>query len=374
MASTAVKKDYVSHHMPVARVTDTIRAIKGVSKPMELPSDVYTTTEAPKVSRQMTTSRKIAAGIIFASHVFGLIGVYQMLTMPGLMGLKCFMGCMLIYVLTGTTGVTAGVHRLWAHRSYKAKWPARLILAFYNTIANQSSIYHWAIEHRVHHRHVDTDADPHNINRGFFFAHMGWLFAPRTDAFAAARKEIDDSDLRADPIVMFQDRHYAWLSILLCYVMPTILGAPFVGGSYWKAFCIFAMFRWTLTLHVTWTVNSVAHTFGTRPYRPEEKATEFAPVSFFSGGEGWHNYHHAFPWDYAASETSADIFWRFNLARFWIDSFAALGWVHDRKVQRNVWGVPLTCPGEAPVPAGAHGHSHGHHGAHAAPAVAEAKQ
>jgi stearoyl-CoA desaturase (delta-9 desaturase) len=352
MSSVAVKRDYVSHHMPVARVTDALRTLKG-DKDLgaEIPSNLYTTTESPKTSRGMTTSRKIAAAIIIGAHLFGVVGIYQMLTMPGFLGLKCFMTCMLMYVLTGTTGVTAGVHRLWAHRSYKAKWPARLILALCNTIANQSSIYHWAIEHRVHHRHVDTDADPHNINRGFFYAHMGWLFCPRSDAFAAARKEIDDSDLRADAIVMFQDRHYSWLSVLLSFVAPTIVGGYALGGAYFQAWCIFAMFRWCWTLHVTWTVNSVAHTFGTRPYRPNERATEFAPVSFFSGGEGWHNYHHAFPWDYAASETGGDVYWRFNLARMWIDLFAALGWVSDRKIQRNVWGVEISSPEEAPMPA-----------------------
>eukprot|EP00461_Guttulinopsis_vulgaris_P009880 UN09951 len=79
---------------------------------------------------------------------------------------------------------------------------------FMNSIANQGSILQWATDHRIHHVHVDTDADPHNINRGFFFAHMGWLFAPRTDAWAEAKKEIVVKDLQEDPVVAIQDKYY----------------------------------------------------------------------------------------------------------------------------------------------------------------------
>ncbi|XP_018058472.1 PREDICTED: acyl-CoA desaturase-like [Atta colombica] len=82
------------------------------------------------------------------------------------------------FVALGTAamiGVTAGTHRLWSHRSYKAKWPMRLILMIFQTIAFQDTIYQWARDHRVHHKFTDTDADPYNARRGFFFSHIGWL-------------------------------------------------------------------------------------------------------------------------------------------------------------------------------------------------------
>lgn len=419
--ATATKKDYVSHHLPMKMVKNFVSDKDNktsIAEPV-----VYTTTPNPAVTRKMTFSRKIAAGLIVLGHFITLWCIYDLcFNLPLKSAINWFLATWFTHFFTGISGITAGAHRLWAHRAYKAKLPARLILAFCNSVANQSSILHWAMEHRVHHRHVDTDADPHNINRGFWHCHMGWLFVPRTDAFAAARKEIDDSDLKADPVVYYQDKYYAFFGPVCCYVIPGLLGLYF-GGDYWRGVAYMGFFRWVITLHITWCVNSVAHTFGTRPYRPDEKATEIAPVSFFSGGtylysfcaffshyfclacynqrflslnyvvtcilylvswilfcflsyshvslfpifilfscyitgEGWHNYHHAFPWDYAASEDRTDIFWRYNVARTWIDTFAKLGWVYDRKVQRNAWGTPISTPEEATVPADFKPHSH----------------
>ena len=350
-AGVPAKKDYVSHHLP----NRTINAYVGDDKKQT----TYTSSAAPKSTRGMTAPRLIAAGLIIIGHIVSVFCIYDLIFNLDMTGRFQWFGLtFLLHFLTGVPGITAGVHRLWAHRSYKAKWPARLILAICNTVANQSSILHWAVEHRVHHRHSDTDADPHNITRGFFYCHMGWLFTPRTDAFIAARREIDDSDLKADPIVYYQDKYYPLLGPLFCHVLPGFIGSGLMD-DYWRGVAYLGFFRWIITLHITWCVNSVAHTFGTRPYRPNEKPTEIAPVSFFSGGEGWHNYHHAFPWDYAATEDRTDIFWRYNVARAWIDAFALIGWVTERKVQRNAYGVPLSRPEEAPVPADFH-HSHSH--------------
>ena len=86
----------------------------------------------------------------------------------------------------GALGITAGVHRLWAHKAYKAGFPLRILLMIFNSIANQGTIYHWARDHRVHHKCSETPADPHNALRGFFFAHMGWLLVdkdPRVKQF-----------------------------------------------------------------------------------------------------------------------------------------------------------------------------------------------
>lgn len=344
----APKKDYISHHFPVNRYLDTDAVKSSDSKQNDLIH--FTTTPNPKSSKPMNLSRKIAAGLITVAHIFTLYMVYDLIfNVGGWLGFKWFAATYILYVVTGTMGITAGVHRLWSHRSYKANLPARLILGLANTIANQGSIIHWSAEHRVHHIHVDTDADPHNIRRGFFFAHMGWLFAPRTDAFVAARKTVDLSDLYADPVAYYQNKYYAYLSILCCYVLPTIVGYYFTGEVL-RSFTCLAMARWVITLHVTWNVNSVAHLFGDRPYDPKAEAREIRLVSIFSGGEGWHNYHHAVPWDYAATEDALDLTWRFNLARFWIDMFAVIGWTYDRKIQRNVKRYPLENPEESSVP------------------------
>lgn len=104
----------------------------------------------------------------------------------------------------GGFGITAGAHRLWGHRSYKAKWPLRLILIIANTIAFQKSVFYWVRDHRVHHKFNETDADPHNAKRGLFFSHVGWLLCRKHPEVFAKGKTLDMSDLYADPIVMFQ--------------------------------------------------------------------------------------------------------------------------------------------------------------------------
>ncbi|CAN0547966.1 unnamed protein product, partial [Laminaria digitata] len=86
------------------------------------------------------------------------------------------------YYNNSGVGITGGVHRLWAHRSYDAHWSVRVFMMLINSMANQGSIYHWSRDHRVHHKHSETDADPHNAKRGFFFAHMGWLYVKKHPA------------------------------------------------------------------------------------------------------------------------------------------------------------------------------------------------
>jgi stearoyl-CoA desaturase (delta-9 desaturase) len=103
-------------------------------------------------------------------------------------------------------GVTAGAHRLWAHRTYKAKLPLRILLAIGQTIALQNDIHEWVRDHRVHHKFTDTDADPHNSTRGFFFSHMGWLMVKKHKDVFIKGKTVDMSDVESDPVVRFQQK------------------------------------------------------------------------------------------------------------------------------------------------------------------------
>lgn len=91
---------------------------------------------------------------------------------------KTLLFAFILWPISGL-GITGGVHRLWAHRSYEAHWSVRFFLMLANSIANQGSIFHWARDHRVHHKHSETDADPHNATRGFFYAHIGWLLVKK---------------------------------------------------------------------------------------------------------------------------------------------------------------------------------------------------
>lgn len=108
--------------------------------------------------------------------------------------------------MAASQGVTAGAHRLWAHRTYKAKLPLRILLAILQTVAFQNHIYEWVRDHRLHHKYTDTDADPHNATRGFFFSHIGWLMLKKHKDVKEKGKNLDCSDLLEDPVVRFQKK------------------------------------------------------------------------------------------------------------------------------------------------------------------------
>ena len=189
-------------------------------------------------------------------------------------------------------GITVGVHRLWSHRSYSASFPVRMFLMLCNSIANQGSIYHWARDHRVHHKYSETDADPHNAMRGFFFAHMGWLYVKKHPEVIRAGKELDFSDLHEDPVVMFQKKLDPFFTLYMCFVFPAQIAVKFWGESFWPAFFVAGALRYMMVLHFTWLVNSAAHLYGDHPYDVVSYPSENPYVSFFAVGEGWHNWHH----------------------------------------------------------------------------------
>lgn len=225
-------------------------------------------------------------------------------------------------------GITAGAHRLWAHRSYKAKLPLRIVLIVLNTIAFQDCALHWARDHRVHHKYSETDADPHNATRGFFFSHIGWLLCKKHPDVVAKGRTIDISDLRADPVLRFQRKYYHLLMPLMCFVMPTVLPVLAWNETWSNAWHIATMFRWTLLLNATWLVNSAAHIWGNKPYDRSINPSNNMAVAAFALGEGYHNYHHVFPWDYKTAELGN---YRMNTTTAFIDLFARIGWAYDLK-------------------------------------------
>ncbi|RZC32996.1 FA desaturase domain containing protein [Asbolus verrucosus] len=233
-------------------------------------------------------------------------------------------------------GITAGAHRLWAHRSYKAKLPLKLILCFFQTLALQTPIYDWVRDHRVHHKYVDTDADPHNATRGFFFSHMGWLLIKKHNDVVTKGKNVDLSDLRADSVVMFQKKYHKIAAPFLCLLLPALVPWYFFEEKFYVSWCTACVLRYVLSLHATWAVNSAAHMWGNKPYDKDIKPTENLAVAVFAFGEGWHNYHHVFPWDYKTGELGG---YRTNITTAFIDLMAKLGWAYERKCQ--IFGKPF---------------------------------
>ncbi|KAL0132478.1 hypothetical protein PUN28_000318 [Cardiocondyla obscurior] len=158
-------------------------------------------------------------------HLGALYGVYLSFTSAKLLTVAF---AILLYQLSGL-GITAGAHRLWAHRSYKAKWPLQLLLVIMNTIAFQDAAIDWARDHRVHHKYSETDADPHNAKRGFFFSHIGWLLCRKHPEVKAKGKNIDLSDLESDPILAFQKRYEKFVNIDLRNNLSNLRNNSFLG-------------------------------------------------------------------------------------------------------------------------------------------------
>ncbi|KAK4303429.1 hypothetical protein Pmani_024550 [Petrolisthes manimaculis] len=241
------------------------------------------------------------------------------------------------FMLVGMSalGITMGAHRLWAHRSYKAKFPLRFVLAVFQTIAFQNHIYEWARDHRVHHKHSETDADPHNARRGFFFSHMGWLMYKKHPDVITKGRKLDMSDLERDLVVRFQRKYYLPLVLLLCFVVPAVIPWLFWGEHIVNALMVAAFLRYALVLHFTWTVNSLAHWVGIKPYDKHIYPSQNKIVTALTFGEGWHNYHHVFPWDYKTSEFGG--FTEFNFTSFIIETCCFFGLAYDLTTVSKNW-------------------------------------
>jgi stearoyl-CoA desaturase (delta-9 desaturase) len=240
----------------------------------------------------------------------------------------------ILYVLNGL-GITAGAHRLWAHRSYKAHGIFRFFLMLCNAMANQGTIFHWSRDHRVHHKYSDTPADPHDSGRGFFFAHMGWLLVKKDPRVIKAGENLNYDDLWADWTVVLQEKLNPWGNLFMCFVAPMLAGMHLCGENWFNALFVCGFLRYVLVLHATWLVNSATHFYGTAEYDDTICPRDNWFVSIAALGEGWHNWHHKFPYDYSTGEFEG--FLQFNPTKLIIDGFALLGLVSERKRATKIW-------------------------------------
>ena len=199
-----------------------------------------------------------------------------------------------VLLLLNGMSITAGYHRLWAHRAYQAHWIVRLPLMLFGAMALQQSIMVWASQHRLHHRFVDdVERDPYSAKRGFWFSHIGWIlrnYKSGEPDFSNAR------DLERDPLVRFQHRYYYVLSIGMNIGLPLALG--WLVGDVWGVLLLGGVVRLVISHHATFLINSAAHTWGTQPYTDENTARDNPVLAFFTHGEGYHNFHHIFQNDY----------------------------------------------------------------------------
>ncbi len=230
------------------------------------------------------------------------------------------------YLVSGF-GVTIGFHRYLTHGALRAIRPFRLVLAVAGSLAMEGPVIQWVADHRRHHAFADREGDPHSpwrfgasvpgLAKGLFWAHCGWLFGRQSsnrDRFAP--------DLLADRDICLVDRWFPGLAL------ASVLGPPLIGGLVtmsWSgalaAFFWATLVRIGLLHHITWSINSICHVYGERPFttRAHDRAANFWPLAIVSMGESWHNSHHADP-------TCA----RHGVMRGQIDPSARLIWLFER--------------------------------------------
>ncbi|MCC2618249.1 fatty acid desaturase [Aestuariibacter halophilus] len=202
--------------------------------------------------------------------------------------------CLFLIYFSGMS-ITAGYHRLWSHKAYQASGVVRVILAIGGAMALQNSILHWASDHRIHHKHVDdNDKDPYSAKRGFWYSHIGWMLreyqAHRYSDYSNCR------DLKKDRVVMWQHNHYLAIMLASNIGIPVLLG--WLNGDIWGMFLLAGVFRLVAVHHVTFFINSLAHIWGKQPYTDKNTARDNGILAFFTFGEGYHNFHHIFEYDY----------------------------------------------------------------------------
>ena len=201
---------------------------------------------------------------------------------------------LVMFMLTGFS-ITAGYHRFFAHKTFEAKWPLRLMVLIFGAAAFENSVLMWTSDHRRHHKHTDHDDDPYNISKGFFYAHMGWILIKLNP-----EPPLDNvPDLERDPLVQWQHRYVHVLAVLVGFVLPTIAGFLYNGwvGAL-GGLLIGGIARVVATQHTTFFINSACHCMGRQPYSKRCSARDSFFLALFTLGEGYHNYHHEFQHDY----------------------------------------------------------------------------
>lgn len=238
-----------------------------------------------------------------------------------------------MFYLTGH-GVTIGFHRMLTHGSFKPNRPLKIAVAIMGSMSVQGPVIGWVAGHRRHHAYSDKEGDPHSpwlygtspwaLSKGFWHAHMGWMF----DRDNNTNEERFAPDLLADRDLVWINKLFpVWTA--LTFLLPTVAGGlitmSWVGAL--SAFFWAGLVRVSILHHTTWATNSVCHMIGERPFKSRDKAANFWPLALLSFGESWHNSHHADPSSARHGvrkgqiDTTARIIW----------AFEKFGWARDVK-------------------------------------------
>jgi stearoyl-CoA desaturase (delta-9 desaturase) len=263
--------------------------------------------------------------IFFVTTIVTVIGMPLWIAFNGIDSIEVVTAIALFF-FTGMS-ITAGYHRLWSHKSYEAHPIVKTVLAIGGAMAVQNSILHWCSDHRVHHRHVDVnEKDPYSAKKGFWFSHIGWMLreyqSERYSDYSNCR------DLQKDRVVMWQHNYYLPIVLIANFGITGFLG--WLNGDILGMMLIAGVARLVMVHHVTFFINSLAHMWGSRPYTDTNTARDNGILAFFTFGEGYHNFHHIFEYDYR----NGIHWWQFDPTKWLIKS---LSWV---KLTTNLRKTP----------------------------------
>ena len=272
---------------------------------------------------------QFALAVFIVVPLLGVVGSGFVLWGTGL-SLTDIVLSVVFYAIT-LHGITVGFHRYFTHGSFKAKRAVRIALAVAGQMAIQGPVTRWVADHRRHHAYSDEDGDPHSpwhygggvkgLTKGLFHAHVGWLFdVEQTDQKRFTPDLLADKDI-AKVSRMFPA--FVAISLLTPAVLGGLISLSWTGAV--TAFFWASVIRVGLLHHITWSINSICHTWGSRPFVTKDRAVNVWWLAAISGGESWHNLHHADPTcarhgvDKGQVDSSARLIWLFE----------KLGWAWD---------------------------------------------
>jgi len=216
----------------------------------------------------------------------------------------------------GTFGIMAGYHRYFSHRSFKTGRVFQFVLAALGSLTSQKGVLWWSGHHRNHHKYSDTPLDIHSPKRGFFWSHALWFLSPKYMATSEAQQR----EFAKYPELAFLNDNWALGPVVLCATMLALGGLPWL---FWGGFlAIVAMW------HATFTVNSLAHVWGTRRYETTDTSRNNPLLALITFGEGWHNNHH----HYQSSARNGFFWWEVDVTFYVLKALSWVGVVWDLRV------------------------------------------
>jgi stearoyl-CoA desaturase (delta-9 desaturase) len=270
-----------------------------LTEPLVDVAEPVDTFDPPELPETKTWFQQILLGVFIFLPFAALVAAIPVMWGWGLSWRDALIGSVM-YAVT-TLGITVGFHRYLTHRAFRAKRWVRVTLALAGSMALQASPIQWVADHRRHHRFSDKEGDPHSpwrygtnpraLAKGAFYSHVGWLFDwDKTEESRYA------PELIADPDIVWVSRFFpVWVAV-------SLLIPPLVGGLWtlsWQgavtAFFWGSLVRICLQHHVTFSINSVCHIKGRRPFKTRDRSQNVWWLAILSAGESWHNFHHAEP-------------------------------------------------------------------------------